>query len=219
MSNKKIQNILKLVEICENNLKNAKSLLLEVLEDRGSSPMDMTPSVPKSITNSNIEALEVVEGYFDGESMIGDNGKTYLVPQNYASKTQLIVGDRMKWILTEEREIFKLIQPASRDRVTGTFGIEGGDYVVMVDNFSNPIKILKASATYAMKHLGMQPGDEVAIYVPKDTTPTCGAFINIVKSGNKKDTEISADYEENSKIDPLDDLESLSSFESENDYF
>jgi hypothetical protein len=93
----------------------------------------------------------------------------------------------MKWILTNDRDIFKLIQPAARQRVTGTFNIEGDNYVVLVDEYPAPIKILKASATYAIKNLGLKPGDEVALYVPKDTTPTWGAFIAVVRATDESE--------------------------------
>jgi hypothetical protein len=106
----------------------------------------------------------------------------YTVPPNYASKTQLVIGDRMKWILTKDREVYKLIQAAPRERVTGTFTIEGDNYLVLVDKFPAPVKILKASATYAMKNLGLSIGDEVAITVPKETTPIWGAFNTVIKA-------------------------------------
>jgi hypothetical protein len=189
MSAKKIESALNLIEIAENNLRTARALLTQVAQEKGlktSSSMDVSMPIKSNgglRSSEESTALEVVEGYFDGESMIGDNGKTYLVPQNYASKTQLVVGDRMKWILTPDREVFKLIQPVNRERVTGTFAIEGENFVVLVDKFATPIKVLKASATYAIKQLNLQPGDEVAIYIPKDSeNPNWGAFINIVKS-------------------------------------
>ena len=180
MNSKKIATILNLIEIADNNLKTAKSLLAQMGGD--TMPNSKSFSSPAPSSNDEKDALEVVEGFFDGESMIGDNGQTYLVPPNYASKTQLVVGDRMKWILTPNREIFKLIQSAPRERATGTFTIEDEKYMVIVDRFPNPIQILKASATYAMKNLGLQIGDEVAITIPKDATPTWGAFNSIVKS-------------------------------------
>jgi hypothetical protein len=135
----------------------------------------------KIVNPEENQALEVIEGYFDGESMVGDNGQIYPVPQNYASKTQLIIGDRMKSILTaDSKRIFKLIQPAERERAVGTFAIEGEDYVCLVDNLPQPVKILKASATFAMKNLGLQPGREIAIIIPKKSTPTYGAFSSVI---------------------------------------
>ena len=34
----------------------------------------------------------VVDGVFDGEHMIGEDGRKYLVPPNYASKSKLVEG-------------------------------------------------------------------------------------------------------------------------------
>jgi len=188
MSTKKIESVLSLIEIAENNLKTARSILSSLSPDKNLR-INSENKMPINRSMDETTALEVVEGIFDGEAMIGDNGKTYPVPQNYASKTQLVVGDRMKWLLTTEREIFKLIHPVPRERVTGTFNIEGDSFVVLVDKFPNSINILKASATYAMKQLGLQPGDEIAVYIPKDTTPSWAAFISLTKSG-KEESEI-----------------------------
>jgi hypothetical protein len=187
MSSKKIESILSLIEIAETNLKNAKAIAQQLIGDKTNKSGYQQASTPLSINKSSDEdrALEVVEGYFNGESMIGDNGQNYIVPPNYASKTQLVVGDRMKWILTPEREVFKLIQPAPRERVTGTFGIEGDNYVVLVNQYPNPIKILKASATFAIKNLGLQIGDEVAVFIAKESTPTWGAFSSVVKNSDE----------------------------------
>jgi hypothetical protein len=180
---KKIQNILSLIEIAENNLANAKSMLSLYIKEKG---LEHSEGDAKNMTrvptaeDSNI--LEVIEGYFDGENMLGDNSRTYLVPQNYASKTQLVIGDRMKWQLTQDKEMFKLIQPAERERVVGQFSMEGDNYIVVSDKFEEPIKMLKASATFAMKNMGLEFGDEVVVIVPKNMTPTWGAFSSVVKS-------------------------------------
>jgi len=180
---KKIQTILSLIEIAEVNLRNAKAILAQYTED-GATSAELTISLnsPSRASRDEEESQEVVEGYFDGENMIGDNSQIYLVPQNYASKTQLVIGDRMKWILTPTKEIFKLIQPAERERVTGIFVIEGDNYYVLVDKFTDPVRILKASATFAIKTQGLKIRDEVAILVPKQATPRWGAFVSVVKS-------------------------------------
>jgi hypothetical protein len=186
MTPKKIASILSLIEISQNNLKLAKDQLMVLAGEKG---VSVTPTattdyetVRRSVNPEEYDALEVVEGHFDGESMVGDNGKTYPVPPNYASKTQLIIGDRMKRILTTTRESFKLIKPAERQRVIGTFQIDPQQdlYYVDVDGLDQPVRILKASATFAMKNLGMQLGDRVAIIIPKDTTPLWGALVSVV---------------------------------------
>ena len=38
----------------------------------------------------------VIDGVFDGEHMIGEDGRKYLVPPNYASKSKLVEGDLLR---------------------------------------------------------------------------------------------------------------------------
>ncbi len=219
MSAKKVQSILSLIEIIESNLKTARILLTQLADEKGiSTTTASTRPVAKSVDEA--EALEVVEGYFDGQQMIGDNGQVYIVPANYASKTQLVVGDRLKWILTPEREIYKPILLAPRERVIGTFTVEGEDFVVLVDKLARPVKILKASATYAIKNLGLQIGDEVSITIPKEATPTWGAFGSVVKSGSKDKAvlETSNVSQAPAELDNLEEFK-LNSSDNLNDYF
>lgn len=195
---KKIQTILSLIEISENNLKNAKNILSMMLEDSGKklssdSSIVLSPGKP---SRDEENATSVVEGYFDGEYMIGDNGQSYVVPPNYASKTQLVIGDRMKWILTSQREIFKLIQPAERLKVEGVFVIEGDNYMVLVEDQPNPIKILKASATFAIKNHGLRVGDIVSLLIPKNTTPTWGALVSVLGMNSDTETHNTEAYEQ-----------------------
>jgi hypothetical protein len=194
-TNKKIETILSLLEICESNLKNAKTLLAQSLGGDivyRNSPATSYPN-PNSSNfqiNAGSEDVEFVEGYFDGENMIGDNGKVYTVPQNYASKSQLVVGDKMKWSMIKDgfdgyKEVFKLTQPVLREKVIGKFVVEGNNYGAMVDGYPTMVKILKASATFAMKNLGLAIGGKVALYVPKaGSSANWGAFINVVNSSD-----------------------------------
>jgi hypothetical protein len=219
MSNsKKISQILNLIEIANNNIQTARTLLTSLATESG---IKVTGEIRTPGTSSTDEdsALEVVEGFFDGENMIGDNGQIYTVPPNYASKTQLVIGDRMKWILTKDREVYKLILAAPRERVTGTFAIEGEHYVVLVDKHPTPIKILKASATYAIKNLGLIQGDEVAITIPKDTTPTWGAFNTVLKGQPEEQGKENAVAASTSEIDNLSELGLGDLNLDTNDYF
>ena len=206
---KKIQTVLNMVEVAENNLKNIRQILTGLLEENGQKATYSNFSTKKSHDESL--ATEVIEGNFDGENMMGDNGQIYIVPQNYASKSQLIIGDRMKWILTSEREIFKLIAPVERERVNGTFSIDGENYAVLVNGLTSPVRVLKASATFAIKNQGLSVGDEVTILIPKDSTPTWGALISVVKKNTESldilENEIKKEYPKvNASTEELDDI-------------
>lgn len=41
-----------------------------------------------------------IDGVFDGENMVGEDGNPYPVPPNYASKSKLVEGDLMRVTIT-----------------------------------------------------------------------------------------------------------------------
>ncbi len=106
---------------------------------------------------------KVIEGVFDGEKMIGADGKQYAVPVNYASKSKLVEGDLLKLSITDQGTmIYKQIQPIDRLRLTGILErSEVGDWTVMAGG--KRYKLLSASVTYFKG----ESGDEVIILIPK----------------------------------------------------
>lgn len=120
---------------------------------------------------------KVIEGVFDGESMIGPDGKQYSIPANYASKSKLVEGDMMKLTITPKGTfIYKQIGPIDRDRITGTIELnQNGNFIVKNDD--KIWKVLTASVTY---YKG-QAGDEAIILVPKNGESQWAAIDNIIK--------------------------------------
>ena len=86
---KQIKRLRSLISEAETNLAAAKELLNSVLGDGAviSVPSDSIVSTPEG---------KIIEGIFDGQIMIGPDGKNYPVPANYASKSKLVEGDIMK---------------------------------------------------------------------------------------------------------------------------
>ncbi len=125
------------------------------------------------------EAGRIIEGVFDGENMIGPDGKQYSVPANYASKSKLIEGDILKLTITATGTfVYKQIGPIERRRLVGVLEQgSGGDYYVNTDN--KKLKVLTASVTYFKG----QAGDEVVVLVPKTGTCNWAAVDNIVRNG------------------------------------
>jgi hypothetical protein len=57
----------------------------------------------------------IIEGVFNGEKMVGPDGKEYAVSPNYASKSKIVEGDMMKLTITNNGKfIFKQIGPVER---------------------------------------------------------------------------------------------------------
>ncbi len=125
-----------------------------------------------------LEGDRVVEGVFDGMGMVGDDGKSYLVPPNYASKSKLVEGDMLKLTIGARGNfIYKQIGPIERQRIIGTLAYdqETGQYLVVAGGRS--WKVLKASITY----FKADAGDEAVILAPKNAPSKWAAVENVIK--------------------------------------
>lgn len=136
-----------------------------------------TAEAPDEQPRTPAEDVKVIEGVFNGQSMIGPDGKQYNIPANYASKSKLVEGDLLKLtILPSGKFIYKQIGPIERDRLVGTLTAATGGNDYFVEKDGRRWRVLHASVTY---YKG-QPGDEVIILVPKHGESTWAAVENIV---------------------------------------
>ena len=82
--------IAQMIESAEKNIQSAKQLLREMMGGKADFSNNFTK---KAQVLSVSEGGKVIEGVFDGQNMIGPDGKQYPVPANYASKSKLVEGD------------------------------------------------------------------------------------------------------------------------------
>jgi len=137
----------------------------------------LTQAALQSEMDDREAGAKIIEGIFDGEKMIGPDGKQYSVPANYASKSKLIEGDTLKLIITPSGAfIYKQIGPIERSRVMARLKIapDGNFYAVSGDKIW---RLLAASVTYFQG----QEGDEVAILIPKAGESRWAAVENIIR--------------------------------------
>lgn len=122
---------------------------------------------------------KIIEGVFDGEKMIGPDGKQYSVPANYASKSKLVEGDILKLTITSKGIfIYKQIGPIERIRVVGKLEKEDdGNFIVKSEG--RAWRVLPASVTYFKGNAG----DETIILIPKTGESQWAAVENIVRKG------------------------------------
>lgn len=108
---------------------------------------------------------KIIEGVFDGQNMVGSDGKTYPVPANYASKSKLVQGDILKLTIADDGSfMYKQIGPVPRKQVVGVLKQEDGHYFVEVGG--RDYRVLLASVTY----FKIKPGDQVSVNIPEDET-------------------------------------------------
>lgn len=132
----------------------------------------------KAKTVAVMSTGKIIEGVFDGQNMMGPDGKKYPVPANYASKSKLIEGDVLKLTIADDGSfIYKQIGPVERVKKLGTLTqTENGEYRVLADGKS--YRVLLASLTY----FKAEPGDQVTIVVPQHQDTEWAAVENVIKA-------------------------------------
>lgn len=172
-STEKIQSLREMIYSAEKTIQSAKAMLLQL---EGKKKVGRK----RKLTDEDGEEGKIIEGTFDGQIMIGTDGKQYPVPANYASKSKLIEGDMMKLTITSDGSfIYKQIGPIERRRLIGTVNQDSdGNYFITADG--KPFRVLLASITY----FKVEPGDEVTLVTPRDIESDWASIENVMqKSG------------------------------------
>ncbi len=163
------------------NLKNEISNLDRLLAS-DAEPADLQQFVRSEPTTEGdlmhpVNEGKIVEGVFDGQNMIGSDGKTYIVPPNYASKSKLVEGDIMKLTIQPNGSfLYKQIGPIERQRAMGVLTKDEvtADWKVIAEG--KKYNILTASVTYFKG----DNGDDVVILIPKAAPSKWAALENVI---------------------------------------
>lgn len=162
---KQVKRLHALIQEAETNLAAAKELLISIVGDDGA------VITPRGNANDEVGG-KIVEGIFDGQKMIGPDGKEYPVPANYASKSKLVEGDLLKLTIADDGSfIYKQIDPVPRTQIIGTMTQHDGAYYVEANG--REYRILLASVTYFRINIG----DQVTIIVPSDNQEATWAAV------------------------------------------
>jgi hypothetical protein len=150
---KQVKRLKSLIQDAETNLAAAKELLISLVGSDDSAQLGPTEEV----------AGKVIEGVFEGQNMIGPDGKTYPVPANYASKSKLVEGDILKLTIADDGGfLYKQIGPVARRQIIGTLVQHDGAYYVEAGG--REYRVLLASVTY----FKAKTGDQISIIIPED---------------------------------------------------
>lgn len=153
LPDKQIKRLKSLIQEAETNLAAAKELLISLVGDD-----EITDSSSRDLATGKI-----VEGVFDGQNMVGPDGKTYPVPANYASKSKLVEGDILKLSIADDGGfVYKQIGPVPRRQLIGTLVNHDGAYFVEAN--AREYRVLLASVTY----FKAKTNDQISIIVPED---------------------------------------------------
>ncbi len=121
--------------------------------------------------------IKIIDGWFDGQGLVTDNGKKYPMSANYASKSLLVEGDQLRLAVHEDGTmIYKQTGPVERHKQKGVLGEQdNGEYRVIAGG--KAYKVLPATLTF----FRAEPGDEVEIEIPKDRDAEWAAIGKVIK--------------------------------------
>ena len=184
LSANKLKVLVNALKCCEQNIGNVVRMLEKSSGTSGDDGDERLPAMSMQ-ENREMELVgvksvdgRVVEGVFDGQNMVGSDGKIYSVPPNYASKSKLVEGDMLKLTITSSGSfIYKQIGPIERVRVVSVLGFDPtvGEYYATSE--TKRWNVLKASVTYFKG----EPDDEIVVLVPKNGPSKWAAVENIIK--------------------------------------
>ncbi len=161
MSTNKIDLIRQALSASESSIKLARQLLSE-LESGGKKDQPKAKEMPG------------ITGIFEGETMTTEKGEKYPVPENYASKSILVVGDTLKLVDSGGQKRFKQVEHVKRHKTTGIITKKEGKWTAVTSEGS--YKILPA----AVEHFKGDVGDEVLVQLPANNLQTPWAAVEKV---------------------------------------
>jgi hypothetical protein len=169
---KKIAAIRDLIESAQKSIVAARKIIGTLTWDEA----NRTDSPDLSgLTSYKSGDDKIVEGVFTGEAMLGSDNSMYPVPQNYASKSHLVQGSKLKAIIAADGKItYKIIEEIPYDTQIGLITMNHDKYQVVSDGKS--YNVLTASVTF----LKGEVGDTVSLRVPRGKNATYATLDAII---------------------------------------
>lgn len=170
-----VRNLVQSLQAAKASLHAVEKWTKMLQEDIGIEALSDTKDIPLNIYNDSEEDEKVLEGMFNGVQMISDEGGKFPVPANYASKSKLVEGDRLKLVIKPNGAfIFKQIELIPRKAVTGKLILDGNQYKVLTPE--REYNVLYASVTFYKGKIG----DDVTVLIPEGMDASWGAVENIL---------------------------------------
>ncbi|MCI0478977.1 hypothetical protein L0Y59_00325 [Candidatus Uhrbacteria bacterium] len=167
----------KVIADIREELANLEHLLASDAEPADLEALIRRQNIDGSERVSPMQDGRVIEGVFDGQHMVGSDGRQYLVPQNYASKSKLVEGDILKLSIQPNGSfLFKQIGPIERERVVGVLVRDENTHDWKIVAEGKKYCVLPASVSYFKG----QAGDNVVVLIPKSAPSRWAAVENII---------------------------------------
>lgn len=166
MSKQRIDLIRQALSASESSIRLARQLLSELERETTRNNKQPTKDIPG------------IQGIYDGQEMISEKGEKFPVPENYSSKSILVVGDTLKLVDEGGKKRFKQIEHVKRHKTTGILTKKEGKWAAVTPEGS--YKLIPA----AVEYFGGSVGDEALLQLPAGNLQTTWAAVENI---SKKD--------------------------------
>lgn len=173
------------IEIAKDSILAAQKWSEKLSKQLGVEPDNIKNLAQNTELRTESAEGKIIEGIFDGQNMIDGEGEVFPVPANYASKSKLVEGDKLKLSIADNGAfIYKQIELSPRKLVVGHLVLEGSQYQVLVD--SKIYNVLYASVTFFRAKVG----DQVTIIIPETINSKWAAIENVIPTTDLSQTDL-----------------------------
>lgn len=133
-----------------------------------------------------------IEGIFDGVSMLLEDGSKRDVPANYAAKSKLVYGDKLKIVHVDGKELFKQVEKVERRELHAVLSRKEGGWYALTD--AGSYKISDTAAEFQKAEVN----DEGIVIIPvENPNVPYAALEELTKNANKPVATVSKNAKSN----------------------
>lgn len=130
-------------DLPENRLDQLKSLV-ESVHHNLDKITRIVDKIQQDQKKEMYKKMPGIEGEFDGVYLVAEDGSKHEVPANYAAKSRLVFGDKLKIVEENGKKVFKQIQKVERKEVKGVLSKKEGKWYLLTDSGTYKISDIAA---------------------------------------------------------------------------
>jgi len=149
----------------ETNLDKLYKLLETVYEDLDKTK-DLISKLQLEARKEALKDVPGVEGMFDGKYVITDANEKIEVPANYAAKSRIVYGDRLKIYEEDGKKMFKQVEKVSRKKVDAVVSKKEGKFYALTQYGDHELSPIAVEFNF------IKVGDKIQVILPESNLKT-----------------------------------------------
>lgn len=138
--------------------------LLEVVYEDLDKTKEMISKLQLEARKEALKDVPGLEGVFDGKYLTSDTGEKLEVPANYAAKSRIVYGDRLKAYEDDGKQMFKQLEKVPRLKVSAVISKKEGKFFALTEFGSHEISPIAVD----FNHVSVN--DKIQVILPETNT-------------------------------------------------